>query len=722
MSMLKVRGSKPISAREKGVFRGDIQGLRAVAVLAVIADHLFHWPSGGFVGVDIFFVISGFLISGHLVREYSKTGGISFVGFYKRRVKRILPAAVLVTAVTLAASWALFNASRAQSVTWDAAWAMIFSANWHFAAAGTDYMQLDGPMSPLQHFWSLAVEEQFYFVWPILIVLTLGHFTKRRGWATARGLRVLGLVMAGVIACSFIYAMWETSSFPTWAYFSTASRTWELAFGALLALIAPLLARIPGWLRPVIGWAGIAGIVASLFTISPASSFPGPWAILPVISAGLVIASGVGGVSGLLAPLTNALMRYLGDISYSLYLWHFPIIIFVALFFRGEGPVQQGLTLVLTVLLAVLSYHVVETPIRKSGWLTATPEERARSRQQRGGIPLRAQYIGLSLLAAVTFATVAGAVVHSQPASSGSLAIPTSTKFPSQSAKAVTPADELAAEIATSASATAWPALVPSIDEAPKDRMNKWDECLTTSDANITDCRFGPVDAKKTAVVIGDSVALSWVPGLSSALASEGYAVQPLTMQQCPAADVVAAAKTADGKDSPGFDQTCAKHRDWALAKVAELHPDIVIMSNTITVLKSGASGESATGEWVAGLTSYQKRIAQTGATTVVIGLPPEGQSIAACATKISQPSDCMRTVEPYWTQMNAATQQAVAATSASGGKISYVNPRAWFCTADGKCPAFVGTTPVRVDTLHLTQTYSKKLAPILKEAILTTR
>lgn len=237
--------------------RPDIQGLRAVAVIAVIFDHLLHWPSGGFVGVDVFFVISGFLITGLLLREHDRTGRISFASFYKRRIRRIMPAAITVLVVTVAATFLVFNAGRAQQSAIDALWSLLFSANWRFAAAGTDYFQASGPVSPFQHFWSLAVEEQFYFVWPALMALIFWA-ASQSSISSTKVRQTVGLTMLGIVAASFAWAMSESISNPTIAYFSTFSRAWELGVGALLAVIAPLLTRLPSALRPVLGWAGLA--------------------------------------------------------------------------------------------------------------------------------------------------------------------------------------------------------------------------------------------------------------------------------------------------------------------------------------------------------------------------------------------------------------------------------------------------------------------------------
>ncbi len=225
-------------------FRPDIQGLRALAVVVVILNHLFGWPAGGFVGVDVFFVISGFLITGLLYREHERTGRISFVDFYRRRVKRIIPIATIVIVVTVAISFVVYFTARAQSILNDGVWALLFASNWHSAFQGTNYWADDGTVSPLQHYWSLAVEEQFYVVWPWLIVAAFA-VASRRSW-DGRARRSALLVLMGTITiASFGWAIAQTITNPGFAYFSTFVRAWELGVGAMVAIAAPVLSKIP---------------------------------------------------------------------------------------------------------------------------------------------------------------------------------------------------------------------------------------------------------------------------------------------------------------------------------------------------------------------------------------------------------------------------------------------------------------------------------------------
>lgn len=374
-----------------------------IAVTVVILDHLCRWPSGGFVGVDVFFVISGFLITGLLLREHERTGTISFWGFYRRRIKRILPAATLVVIITVAASFLLLSTARSVQTALDGIWASLFAANWHFALGGTDYFQPDTAVSPLQHYWSLSVEEQFYFVWPWLMLLIFWFIAQRTKITRTGARRVVGATILAITAVSFAWSLWETASSPTWGYFSTWSRVWELGIGATIAVFAPVFVRIPPALRPVLGWVGLAGIVASLFIITPELPFPGPWAALPVAATALVIASGTGGTQRYMWPIMNPVSSYVGDVSYSLYLWHWPIIILFGAYFPLTEPVPLAIAAVLIVVLSIASFHLVENPIRKSGWLEphSTRSHHRGRRRWQAGLPVKLTAIGTTSVAAI---------------------------------------------------------------------------------------------------------------------------------------------------------------------------------------------------------------------------------------------------------------------------------------------------------------------------------
>ncbi|HEX5087498.1 MAG TPA: acyltransferase, partial [Nocardioides sp.] len=269
--------------------RDDVQGLRAIAVLTVIASHAsVPYLDGGFVGVDVFFVISGFLISKLLFREAERTGRISIPSFYARRARRILPAATLVTLATVVASAIWLSAVDLLAVAKDALWAVFFAANIHFAAIGTDYFAQEEPPSPLQHYWSLSVEEQFYLVWPLLVLAVL-VVARRRGL----GHRGLLAVLIGTLTIgSFAYGVWFSEVSTQQAYFSTLSRGWEIGVGCALALVLPAGLRMPRLLATVLSGGAIAALVWMTLTFRDDIPYPGWYALVPTMATAAWIVAG----------------------------------------------------------------------------------------------------------------------------------------------------------------------------------------------------------------------------------------------------------------------------------------------------------------------------------------------------------------------------------------------------------------------------------------------
>lgn len=348
--------------------RRDIQGLRALAVLAVIGAHASGWPRGGFAGVDVFFVISGFLITGMLLREQQGSGRVRLGRFYARRARRLVPAAVVTVAAVVGATFALFSRARAEQVWWDGISAVLLASNWRFTQVGTDYFHAGDAVSPLQNFWSLSVEEQFYLVWPGLLIVSLLFVpaAARRGRAV---LAVTAVWAAAVAAASFGWAVLQGVSAPTAAYFSTGTRAWEFALGALLATAVPLLRRTPAALGVMLAWAGLAGIVASFLLLDPSTvGFPGPWAAAPVVATVVALAGGVSAPPPSLFLLTNPLSIAVGNASYSLYLWHYPVVVFTAALLPASAW-SLPLTFAAIAVFGFASYAIVEQPLRYAPFL-----------------------------------------------------------------------------------------------------------------------------------------------------------------------------------------------------------------------------------------------------------------------------------------------------------------------------------------------------------------
>ena len=354
-------------------FRPDVQGLRGIAVLLVV---LFHCGipqfKGGFFGVDVFFVISGFVITGVLLRERAASGQSDLLRFYARRARRILPAALLVIVVTLIATDLALGSHDATIVGSDSRWTTVFLGNFHFSIVDPTF--LANPFaSPLEHYWSLAVEEQFYLFYPLLFIVLLAVPGR---WGTRARLTV-GLVC--LVAASLTYSLVTSEAGRLASYYSPFTRGWELAAGALVAVCTPALERVPWRWAALATWAGFVAILVPSMTTFVGTALPGTATIYPVAGAALVIAGGVAARPrwGVEAFLGLAPVRRLGDWSYSWYLWHWPILVIAATYARktvfGSSIAKNMLLSAAALVLAALTYAFVEKPVRHTKLFEESP-------------------------------------------------------------------------------------------------------------------------------------------------------------------------------------------------------------------------------------------------------------------------------------------------------------------------------------------------------------
>ncbi|MFS0898328.1 acyltransferase family protein, partial [Mycolicibacterium litorale] len=395
-----------------------MEGLRAVAVLAVVLYHAgVPGLGGGFVGVDVFFVVSGFLITGLLLREVASGDGVRLGAFYAARARRLLPAAALVLVATAVGAVLLLPPLQARGVLGDAIANALYVGNYRFAIGGTDYLAATDP-SPLQHYWSLGVEEQFYLLWPVLIVGTGWLVGRRFGESAARSALPYAAVLIAVAAGSYAVSIAWTHDWPSWAFFSLPTRAWELAVGGLIALSLPWWRRVPPVAAAAVGWTGLALIVVACTRVTASTPFPGTAALLPVAGTALVIAAGCATPNlGVGRLLSKPLPRAIGRVSYSWYLWHWPVLILAPALFGAELGLASRLAMVVISLgLAILTLHLVENP--------------ARFAEALRGSAARSLALGGVATAAAVCAAIMLLVVRPIPTGAGPTAAPAALSAP----------------------------------------------------------------------------------------------------------------------------------------------------------------------------------------------------------------------------------------------------------------------------------------------------
>jgi peptidoglycan/LPS O-acetylase OafA/YrhL len=456
----------------------QIQALRALAAVLVLVYHA-QWLDGGYIGVDIFYVISGFLITGILVRELDTKNSISLVSFYARRTKRLLPASFLVIFVTGIAGYILLPASMREAFGRDLIAASTYISNFFFALWENDYQNLNSTPSPFIHFWSLAVEEQFYLFWPFFILL-LFRLGKRRA------------VLYGIVATligSFLFSLYLTERAPIWAFYILPTRAWELAAGALLVFL-PELKKM----RPVIALSSLVVILTVTNIFDEATPFPGTAALAPVIATVLLLASRSNWPPILNVVAKMRVTQWLGAISYPLYLWHWPVLVIPAIYLGEELNTLQVIALLsLTVALAGLTHKFVEEPLRDA------------KIQQRSVFKAAALATSVSIIiGGLTF------VQHSNTIT---------VQVGIEAADGVV---EL------------------SLDEVRSKPLVNDDGChIHVRETVSPRCEYGDTSSERTIVLYGDSHAAQWFPALDLIGQRKGIKIVSLTKSACPSAEVI---------------------------------------------------------------------------------------------------------------------------------------------------------------------------------------
>lgn len=676
--------------------RPEIQALRALAVLSVLLYHL--WPTrlpGGFVGVDVFFVVSGFLITAHLLREHTRTGRIALTRFWARRARRLLPASMLVLLVTAGAVYLFVPPSRWPQFGGEIIASALYGENWALAWQSVDYMALSNVKSPTQHFWTLGVEEQFYIFWPLLLLLIamLGR------WAGRRRSLVMPLGIALVVLVSLVHSVLFTAASQSMAYFFTSTRVWEFGAGALLSI---LLARKSSFsLRPLtaaaLSWLGFGLIVAAILLFGPLTPFPSYTALLPVVGTCLVILAG--------APASRVSTRwamerrsvqFVGDVSYGVYLWHWPLIVLLPFALaRDLSTVDKIVILGASILLGWLSKVVVEDPIRTG-------------RISSGSRP-RWVFAAVAVVMAVVVA----------------VALPLATWRP-------TPVPEPAASPQQCIGAQAMlevgcedPTSIPlvadlssfSADTPPSDVL----ECEVSAQAEaVKRCDFGDESSPRLAI-IGDSHATRWVEAFRSVADDAGWSTSTFLISGCPAF-VDELVSTAWGY--PETAENCRRLSDDALSQItADPRISAVILTNRTRLYVSPPGEEPGLSETAVAATI--SRLEQAGKSVAVLKDPPEmnsvppkgGGSAADCLSRATGPEDCTlpRADAAFPDPVTAAAEKSAA---------TVIDLDDAFCDS-ARCYSRIGGLVVYSDDNHVTRSFAassrtalaERLAPLLDPA-----
>jgi peptidoglycan/LPS O-acetylase OafA/YrhL len=680
--------------------RDDIQGLRAVAVLLVALGHAgVPFLRGGYVGVDVFFVLSGFLITGVLLSQFAERGYVSLAEFYARRARRILPAATLTLVATVVAAHHLLNFVRAREAVWDSIWASLFGANIHFAREGSDYFEEGQPPSPVLHFWTLSVEEQFYLVWPSVVALALagtllGRRAKRRRHPSKTAPRRLLVVVAAGAIASLVWSIHYTGESPKAAYFSTFARAWELALGAALAIAAPTVVRLVKRGQVALGWLGLAAIGCAAVLFSSSTAFPGAAALVPAVGAALVIAAGITGQQsrrGAARVLSLAPFRYVGDRSYAFYLWHWPVLIIAVQYAGHELSVAVKLLLLAgAFVLSIASYRFFENPLRRMRWPAPV-----------GGLMWPASTAAVVAVSFVVLASIDKTATRLEPAAAAASprTLQSAAVTPTTSRPKPLPAVVAAVRQADRGAPIPWP-LTPAVDKLREDFYAFPAGCIPRDgQASSKLCRLGSRASWKTIAVFGDSHAQMWMPAVLRMAQRDGWSVVPLVKQRC-------IPRTWVNRSGE-----CAAWYRWARRQVTRLRPQV-------TLIVTSWASTFAPRRAIAPVDSLSVATHKSSARVIVLGDAP-GQR--------REPVDCLlardATMKMCTSAPPASAVQTTAAIAANARKrgIGFVNTEGWFCARGSRkrllCPLVIDRTIAYVDRGHVSQTYVLRLASIFRAA-----
>ncbi|MCG5443663.1 acyltransferase [Micromonospora sp. NIE79] len=691
-----------------GRFRGDIEGLRGLALVLVLVGHagISALPAA-FVAVDVFFVISGFLITGLLVDEIRRTGGIRIVDFYARRAKRLLPAATVVLVASLLLTYLFLPPIRWSETARDALASAVYAMNWRLVEQSTDYLRSEEAPSIVQHFWSLAVEEQFYLVWPLLLLVvalavsrrTSRHTDARPSISGSRpgghsgpflGDRMSRWLLAAFALVGIPSLAWSihlSQTEPARAYLVTTTRMWELALGGGLAILGGHLSRLPRPAAIALGWAGMATVALAAMLIRPeTAAYPGYLALLPTLGAVAIIAAGPGaGRYGPALVLNRRPTRAVGAVSYSWYLWHWPLLV-VAEARWGPLGTTAGLAMILcSAVPAVLTYHLVENPFRYAQF--------SRARVLRMGLAATS----VTVLTGIGLQLAVRPPVSAQAPLAGG-ASPTASPG---GERAAAPVDRFAR-------------ITPDPLEARDDLPDVYrDDCVTQAqEAGLRSCTYGDSDSAVEVAVAGDSHAAHWVPALQVIAAERGWRLVTYIKTTC---SFLTAPISIAGRPDP----SCTEwNRNLRTALTGERRPRLLIVSSVTQIpLVDGSPpppGPATADAQTAALSQTWSEVTRAGVPLVVIRDTPSFKvDIAECVS--AHRERLTACAQPRERALTWGIPQERAATAVPDARLADLNDV--ICPTE-PCPAVIDGLLVYRDAHHLTATYARSLAPRLHDRL----
>lgn len=677
----------------EGKFRPDIEGMRAVAVVAVL---LFHgsvpWARGGYVGVDVFFVISGFLITGLLLRELENTGTVQLKLFYARRARRLLPASILTLVATALMTLLVLPANRWTSIAGDLSASALYVVNWRFAGRSVDYLAADSAVSPVQHFWTLSVEEQFYVVWPLLMILMgVKLFSRYPGPA-------LKTTLAFVFVLSFAWSVWYTANSPGEAYFVTTTRMWELALGGGLALTHRSLRRISRRAAEALAIVGVMAIGAAVLFYGPSTSFPSFTALLPTLGAAALLAAGTSNPdTGVGRVLSLRPLVWIGGLSYSIYLFHWPMVV-GAEALRGQplGPWIGTGVVALSILPAWLSYRFVENPLRHSQRFVTPP---SRGLKLGLAMTLAGALVGAGLFGVVRWQESARAMtgesIEAQPRFLQEAVGDSTSRISLKSVPELINHDELIPPL------TSITDDIPTVYERGCHRSHR--------DVDLVPCEYGEPSGP-TVALAGDSHAAQWVPALAAIAERQGWNLITHTKSACPFGAMTT------GLEGGVYD-ACVEWNATLLDELLKIRPELIVTSSSTTNLPVDPSGASLsefqrTDLYVEGLRRSIETLMASGLDVVLLADTPRPKGdIPECLAANELVEECTISRE----QAMVADLHKAVAESLNGP--AYVDMTPWICTEES-CPPVIDNLIVWRDTHHLSVAYTLALAGPLEELL----